>query len=404
MGKQFGSEKKKAKHRIEIETKRYHSERKIIRKKKEKKIIKIDDSPIKNLILKLDDGEEVVNSEESWKIKFGEKMNVRNFYDNFRKGINYAKSNFSKTILVILKKILLIILGNSKGNIGDEFELKSCVNEVYKAYKIDFILSLIKKEKKIKELGEDKKKFDSNFRNFRDYVLLQQTEHFENPILYNANYEGKFSYQNFEQLLYSSAVLNAYERVLYELYGIKVTSTRIKNELKKFIFTHNIYFIRLPDEYYGLTLYDGTILLNKRYIEFNLSVNVFIIYFTLMHELMHVLSRILRGDDNFLLDTGDFVKKMKIDESGDYFDKLILLDCLKDGKLTIFEADYLLEYKNYNFASVDGFKEAFNNFRKKNAKIINNATKYRISKQNKEESILFIRNHCYCAGSRILDE
>ena len=41
---------------------------------------------------------------------------------------------------------------------------------------------------------------------------------------------------------------------------------------------------------------------------------------------------------------------------------------------------------------------------KKNAKIINNATKYRISKQNKEESILFIRNHCYCGGSRILDE
>ena len=399
MGKQFDSDKKQSKHKIEIKTKKYHSERKIIRKKKkEKKIIKID-SPIKNLILKLDDGEEVVNSEESWKIKFGKKMNIRNFYENFRKGINYAKSNFSKTILVILKQLLLILLGNKEDNIGDEFQLDSNVNELYKTYKIDFLFSLLK-EKKLQKYEKSKSSLNVELDNSEDYSLLKNTELFENAILYNANYEGKFSFHNFENILYSSAVLNAYERALYELYGINVSSTTIKKELKTFISSHQIYFFDLSKKFYGLTLYDGTILLNKLYKNTDIAVNVFIIYFTLMHELMHALSRILRGDDNYLLDTGDFVKKMKIEDSGSYFDNLLLLECLNDGELTNFEALYLLDNKNYNFATVDEFKNAFLKFKKTNADQIKNENTYRISKEDKEKYFCGIGNHCGFGPSR----
>ena len=296
--------------------------------------------------------------------------------------------------------MLLILLGNKKTYIGDEFQLNSCVNELYKAYKIDLILNLIGKEKKLNEYGKDKTKIDFEFTTSEDYLLLKNTELFENAILYNTNYEKGFSFRHFEQILYSSPVLNAYERALYELYEIKVKSTKIKNELKTFISSHQIYFFGLSKKLYGLTLYDGTILLNKLYSNIGTSINVFIIFFNLIHELMHALSRILRGDNNYLLDTEDFVKKMKIEDSGTYFDNLLLLDCLNDGELTKFEAIYLLDNKNYNFENVDDFKKAFKVFRKKNAKIINNESKYKISKDDKEIYFCGIGNYCGFGPSR----
>ena len=119
-----------------------------------------------------------------------------------------------------------------------------------------------------------------------------------------------------------------------------------------------------------------------------------------MHELMHALSRILRGDNNYLLDTEDFVKKMKIEDSGTYFDNLLLLDCLNDGELTNFEALYLLDNKNYNFATVDEFKNAFIDFRNQNADKIKNEPKYKISKDDKEIYFCGIGNYCGFGPSR----
>ena len=398
MGKKIYCKKKKPKCGIEIKTKSSSSKGKIREHKKEKIAVNIVKS-IKDLILNLDDGKKIVNPQKSFKIIFGKKMSDRIFYENFRKGINYAKVKFSKTSLYILKKLLLILLGNKKTYIGDEFQLNSCVNELYKAYKIDLIFSLIK-EKKLNEYEKDKTEIESDFTTSEDYLLLKNTELFKNAILYNTYYEGKFSFHNFEHILYSSPVLNAYERALYELYEIKVTSTKIKNELKTFISSHQIYFFGLSKNIYGLTLYDGTILLNKLYSNIGTSINVFTIFFNLIHELMHALSRILRGDNNYLLDTEDFVKKMKIEDSGTYFDNLLLLDCLNDGELTKFEAIYLLDNKNYNFENVDDFKKAFKVFRKKNAKIINNESKYKISKDDKEIYFCGIGNYCGFGPSR----
>ena len=120
-----------------------------------------------------------------------------------------------------------------------------------------------------------------------------------------------------------------------------------------------------------------------------------------MHELMHALSRIFRGNDNYLIDTREFVKQMKVDDSGSYFENLLLLNCLKDGKLTILEANYLLDSNNYNYLNVDDFKKAFNNFRKKNIKAIGNNIKFSIAKENQEGTFHGAGNHCFCAGSRI---
>ena len=101
MGKKIKSEKKSTKKKIEIKKKKTRSAGKINKEKKEKIILDNDDS-IKDLILNLDAVNQIVLPEESLNIKFESKMNNKNFYSNFKKGINYAKQNFAKYILCIL--------------------------------------------------------------------------------------------------------------------------------------------------------------------------------------------------------------------------------------------------------------------------------------------------------------
>ena len=71
-------------------------------------------------------------------------------------------------------------------------------------------------------------------------------------------------------------------------------------------------------DYYGLILYDGTILINQIYLDAKSNRNSLTILFTLMHEIKHALSRMARGDDNFVLNTDKFKKNSIISskESG----------------------------------------------------------------------------------------
>ena len=53
----------------------------------------------------------------------------------------------------------------------------------------------------------------------------------------------------------SPTVLNAYKKVIKKLYGLKMSANQIKIELSNYINRHNIYFIMMPSQYYGLTLH-----------------------------------------------------------------------------------------------------------------------------------------------------
>ena len=91
-----------------------------------------------------------------------------------------------------------------------------------------------------------------------------------------------------------------------------MSANEIKDKLSNFIATHNIYIIMMPSRYYGLTLYDGSIFLNQKYYDiFQGSIDVVRIFFTLFHELMHSLSRLSRGNTNYYIDIGDFLKSKK---------------------------------------------------------------------------------------------
>ena len=153
---------------------------------------------------------------------------------------------------------------------------------------------------------------------------------------------------------------------------------------------------------YGLTLYDGTIIINRMYYgaaytdEF-----AFMILWTLLHEIMHILSRLMRKDNNFFLDTGEFTMNKKIfsDESGNYFENKLLLSILGKKSLTVFEAKYLLKKENYVYKTLKDFQNAFITFRKLNDSQIKRSQSFAIGKESNDNSFS-IKVGCYFHGER----
>ena len=339
------------------------------------------------------------------KLEFGSNINYREFYKLFKNGLILAKKNFSLKNLKLIKNLLLLLKDDNSGNDEDVFGIKSCDNELRKVYKMDLILSLISNEQKLTDLGINNiSDIAKTFQNSNDYILYNDKNSFKNAIIYNKNITGDFSPDNFEKILYSSTILNTYKEILFELYNIKTTTKIITKTLKEFLKGHNIFLTSMGSDYYGMVLYDGTILINKVYysgLERD-TVNSFRIFFTLLHELMHALSRILRNNNNFFLDTEAFTKfnKTKTKESGDYFDQKFLLNCINDTKLSGLEILYLLDSTNYNHNDLRDFHQSFLAYRNKNKSAINKALKYAISRLNKENS--YSREGCcFCAGKRI---
>ena len=150
--------------------------------------------------------------------------------------------------------------------------------------------------------------------------------------------------------------------------------------------------------HYGMILYDGTILINRAYYGLSYShMNEIIILFTLMHERMQALSRLLRGNTNYFLNKGEFTKannKNFTDESGIYFENKLLFSVLKRKKLASCEAEYLFDRKHYEYETLDDFKKAFSNFRTQNKQKINALTPFAIGKGS-NDVIVYFNNGCY---------
>lgn len=213
---------------------------------------------------------------------------------------------------------------------------------------MDFLLTLVSNENAIEEIqGSDKKDILNNFKESNKYKVYANPQIFENAIEYN-DIQGIFAIKNFESLLYSKSTLSTYKELINVLYNKNVNISTIKKELKDLRKQHKIYFIEMPVDLFGLTMYDGTILLNDQYYDlyFRKSTDVFTVYFTLFHEYANILSRLLRGDKNNFLNTGEFTKKNNsiiITESGDFFEQKFLLKVLPEKSITKLEADYLLK-------------------------------------------------------------
>ena len=358
--------------------------------------IKSLDSPMINEFL--------INNSSELKIKFPSDINNRKFSELFSKRINFAKKNFSQKNLKVLKKLLLL-LNEAKDNdvVGNEFGLNSCQSNLQKVFRKDLIFSLLSDEKKLSELGKDGlKKVQENFKKTKEYNLFVNNSVFSNCILFNENNNnGLYSFKEFEDIILSPVVLQAYKEVLEELYGVQLSRNAIKEKIKNFFKVHSIFFVYMNIDYYGLILYDGTILINQIYLGGKSNRNSLTILFTLMHEIMHALSRMVRGDDNFLLNTDQFTKNTNISskESGNYLENKLLFSVLKAKELTSIEAGFFLETSNYGHEKIDDFHKAFIDFRNKNANIINSEPTFSVGKENNNDSFTY-NFGCYCAGSR----
>lgn len=276
-------------------------------------------------------------------------------------------------------------------------------------FKFDLILSLLSDQSKLEELkiedASDENEIRTKFMNSIDYGLFKSYNEMENAISFNKNSNGVYSYQNFKNILFSPTIISLYKDVLYELYDINISKKELIKVVEEFINTHNIFFVKMSLQSLGMLFYDGTIFVNDAYYsQTYIKQDAFVIYYTILHEIMNAISRILRRNDNYLLNTNEFTKsrKIKADESGDYFEKKFLIDIIKKKQLSVFEANYLVDSNNYRYENINDFHSAFLNWRKNNINDNKNYQTFIIAKSS-DQTTFSIKIGCYCNEPRKSD-
>ena len=369
-------------------------------------LLPIKEPTIEQLINSLDDPikKSKIYKDADFKLEFPSDVDDTKFEELFKKGINYAKMKFSENNLKALKIILLVLKDINGKNSNDDFGLKSCVNDLQKIYRKDLILTLLSSKNKIEEYSNSST-VEHEFKQSIDYLIYIDDHAFNDALLYNANNNNKtelYPFNLFKDIIFSPVILNVYREILDELYDVQTSENEIKKIIENFLKNHSIYFLYMNSKRYGLTLYDGTIIINRMYYgaaytdEF-----AFIILWTLLHEIMHILSRLMRKDNNFFLDTGEFTMNKKIfsDESGNYFENKLLLSVLGKKSLTVIEAEYLLKKGNYVYKTLKDFQNAFITFRKLNDSQIKRSQSFAIGKESNDNSFS-IKVGCYFHGER----
>ena len=282
---------------------------------------------------------------------FPKELNYEQFISLFLQGIEYAKCKFKFENLINLKQILNklhdidVKLGYNQNKVFPFLESK---NKLEKLFKMDLLLSLISDETITNiKVSQNKDTLNDIFPQTKEYLLYDQKDLFTEAKEYeDQNVNQNICIAKFEKLLFSNTILNTYKEIINELYKVNLKVNEIKKKLIDFRKNHKIFFIEMPKELYGLTIFNGTILLNSLYLNdggkfYKDSSTYFIIFFTLFHEYMHILSRLVRGDDNFFNNTGDFLKalNLKINESGKFFEQHFLFKYLKFKSITKAEAN-----------------------------------------------------------------
>ena len=177
------------------------------------------------------------------------------------------KKNFKSDNLKILKEILLLLKDINGLNSTDEFGIEKCKNNnLMKVCKFDLILTLLSDQSKLENLGiknaNDVNEIRTKFEQSLDYVIFESYKDMENAELFNPNSNGQYSYQSFVNILFSPTIISLYKDILYELYDINISKKELIKKVEEFIKNHNIYFVKMPVERFGMLLYDGTIIVN----------------------------------------------------------------------------------------------------------------------------------------------
>ena len=341
---------------------------------------------------------------------FPKELNYEQFISLFLQGIEYAKCKFKFENLINLKQILKklhdidVKLGYNQNKVFPFLESK---NKLEKLFKMDLLLSLVSDETITNiKVSQNKDSLNDIFTQTKEYLLYDQKDLFTEAKEYeDQNVNQNIYIAKFKELLFINTILNTFKEIINELYNVNLKVNEIKKKLIDFRKNHKIFFIEMPKELYGLTIFNGTILLNSLYLNdggkfYKDSSTYFIIFFTLFHEYMLILSRLVRGDNNFFNNIGDFLKalNLKIKESGKFFEQHFLFKYLKFKSITKAEANYLLNKDNYVYDSSQEFGKNLQNFIKKNENYIKQLPRVSISKN--ENSRVELRIGCGFAGLR----
>lgn len=291
--------------------------------------------------------------------------------------------------ITILNDLIDIILSKNNHQINQEiynFFLKKEEDFIYSLLIEESLLSFIKRDIMITyfySFGVKEENISEQFREILkilDYIddgdliketdlnfSLEKNKYFDNSL----KISGVWNKKEIEKFLKSTTLIETYKKVLNQFDFDDKNCPNEKNieiYLHKFISEkHKFFFLPLPEEIIGFTIYDGKVFFNEKYYNFIINNNsikaitaLAIIISTIFHEGMHGLIRSISKDSNF----SDFFlstkyKKQtigeKIEESGNYLDEILF------GEYFGYhygQAIYILDLNNYS-KTPEKFNEDF---------------------------------------------
>ncbi len=310
---------------------------------------------------------ENIDSELPFKFTFLEEMSNETFIQLFTDGINFIKNKWSSKNLSILKKLFFELENNNKikpDKLFFSFLNEKNDNRLDIVYKKDFILSLFlhppllnnKINTNDNELYQNyynsKIKEISLYLNFETENIIEFNDKFQmkldsRDISYAALKNFIFNKEYFIKTVTSNCLISCYKDLLKFFYpNMYISTEEMKNKLYEYLMLHKIYFVDMSIGLYGLTLYNGTILINNKFCkntDLNNSPYICIIFLTLLHEMAHVSVRIFRNEKNYFYNTffeidknmdNNLIKKLNInnflsknkfiEESGFFFEEIFL--------------------------------------------------------------------------------
>lgn len=188
----------------------------------------------------------------------------------------------------------------------------------------------------------------------KDCLLLNNYLEFQDIIFSHKRKNYCINKEYLIKLISTPAILECYQKTL-KWQDISASTQEIHAHLMHFIKNSNVYYISLPDNVLGCTIFDGTIFINSKFWT-DISQNkkkviqpVTGIITTLLHEYSHCIFRLLRGDNiDFYQNTKekkiDKEIKEKIKDIGDAFDYFLYKNL---DYVYLSDCEYIINIDNY---------------------------------------------------------
>lgn len=300
-------------------------------------------------------------------IKFGSKINNKQFTDFF---IIKIKNFLDNLDVFTLSDALYFNMINSSSLINSiNYIFQQSNHNILKSFKIDILLGLTKAKSQFDDVDYFNALLDIKDIQIADEIKLNK---------------------NYLNILTSKATTTAYLHFI----NTAIKDKREPYEIKTIIDTVNkcikeVKYYKAPFTkcLYGLTLYDKSMIINKLYLdELKLDwSSECIVLMTIIHEFAHYLYRIL-VDSNFFNDSDFFDGTLRINESGDYIDKLLISNT---SILSLEGSDYYMEVENWN-CEYNTFCENFLLANKSNS---NNSNTFKFKKSIDDKRLCIFHMH-----------